>query len=267
MTAQKPPIHSYPFGIIGNCNFIALVDTHASIKWMCWPRFDSSFIFGSLLDPKGGVFSIAPPDSKVLGVQRYVENSNILVTRFTVTDGSFEVIDFAPRFRMNERFHKPLMLFRKVKILTGNPKVQIICNPTGQYGQVKPEVQLGSNHIRYENLEAPVRLTTNAPLTYIYQQRAFTLTEDLYFVLSWGIPLEGPLMSTFEDFLSRTIKYWQTWIEHCRLPQLFQHEVIRSALALKLHQYEDTGAIIASCTTSLPEIQGHEKCHTRSRSW
>ncbi|MCC2678242.1 MAG: glycoside hydrolase family 15 protein [Pseudobdellovibrio sp.] len=261
MTNLNSP-HTYPFGIIGNCNFIALVDTQASIKWMCWPKFDSSFIFGSLLDEKGGVFSIAPPDlANAKSSQRYLENTNVLVTRFHTDEGSFEVIDFAPRFRLHERFHKPLMLFRKIKILSGNPKVKIICNPTGDYGRIQPTVQTGSNHIRYESLEAAVRLTTNAPLTYVSQQRAFTLTEDLYFVLSWGIPLEGPIISTFEDFYKRTVDYWHTWVEHCRVPQIFQREVIRSALTLKLHQYEDTGAIIASCTTSLPEIQG------QGRNW
>lgn len=261
MTDQLSP-HTYPFGIIGNCNFIALVDTKASIQWMCWPRFDSSTIFGSLLDEKAGAFSIAPPDPETAKTsQRYLENTNVLVTRFHTDEGSFEVIDFAPRFRLHERFHKPLMLFRKVKILSGNPRIKIVCNPTGDYGRIQPTVQQGSNHLRYESLEAAVRLTTNAPLTFVSQQRAFTLTEDLYFVLSWGIPLEGPIVSTFEDFYKRTVDYWHSWVEHCRVPRLFQKEVIRSALTLKLHQYEDTGAIIASCTTSLPEIQG------QGRNW
>jgi GH15 family glucan-1,4-alpha-glucosidase len=106
-----------------------------------------------------------------------------------------------------------------------------------------------------------VRLTTNASLTYIQEEQPFTLEDDIYFVLSWGIPLEGPLETTFEDFFKRTENYWQKWIEHCHLPRVFQAEVIRSALALKIHQYEDTGAIIASCTTSLPEIP-HE-----GRNW
>ncbi len=243
--------------MIGNCNFSGLIDDRANIKWMCWPRFDSSFIFGSLLDEKkGGNFSICPPGDQYTSRQDYLENSNILITRFESAEGIFEVIDFAPRFYLNERFHKPLMLFRKVRKISGTPRVLVNCDPVGSYGEVKPEVHLGSNHIRYSGLEQPVRLTTNASLTLIQQQREFFLNEDLYFVLSWGIPLEGPLVHTFEDFLTRTKQYWQTWVRHCTLPKLFQKEVIRSALTLKMHQYEDTGAIIASCTTSLPEIDG-----------
>ncbi|PIS10751.1 MAG: glycosyl hydrolase [Bdellovibrio sp. CG10_big_fil_rev_8_21_14_0_10_47_8] len=252
--------HQYQMGIIGNCSFNALVDQHANIKWLCWPRFDSSFIFGSLLDEKkGGEYSISPADETYTSKQSYIVNTNVLVTRFESEEGVFEVTDFAPRFLLNERIHRPLMLFRKVRKISGSPRAIVKCRAVGSYGEMEADVQLGSHHIRYMNLEAPVRLTTNASLTYIQQQRPFAIAEDLYFVLSWGIPLEGPLLTTFEDFLTRTIKYWQTWVERCTLPQLFQKEVIRSALTLKLHQFEDTGAIIASCSTSLPEIPGEHR--------
>lgn len=247
----------YQLGLIGNCNFSALVDENAAIKWLCWPRFDSSFIFGSLLDEaKGGTFQITPSGKGQQIRQKYLSHTNIMSTEFETPDGSFEVIDFAPRFFLNERIHKPLMLFRKVRRISGSPRIEIRCQPVGDYGQKIPEVHLGSNHIRYSGLEEPVRLTTNASLSFVQQQRPFALTEDLYFVLSWGIPLEGPLVSTFESFLARTQQYWRTWVEHCTLPKIFQNEVIRSALVLKLHQFEDTGGIIASCTTSLPEIDG-----------
>lgn len=255
--------HKYEMGIIGNCSYTALVaQKDANIKWLCWPRFDSSFIFGSLLDDeKGGEFSVHPEDSSHHIHQEYMTNTNILSTRFECKDGVFEVIDFAPRFLLNDRYHRPSMLFRKIRKISGSPRMTVRCAPMGNYGEITPGVSLGSHHLRFNGLDETVRLTTNASLTYINEAKAFVLSQDLYFVLSWGIPLEGPLVTTFEDFLTRTKGYWQTWVERCGLPQMYQHEVIRSALTLKLHQYEDTGGIIASCTTSLPEIPGE------SRNW
>ncbi|MEK2688741.1 glycoside hydrolase family 15 protein [Bdellovibrio sp. GT3] len=257
MSVKTNPLnsHRYNLGLIGNCAYSGLVDQDANIRWLCWPRFDSSFIFGSLIDDeKGGEFSIKPATKDFKSTQEYIKNTNILCTRFETKDGAFEVIDFAPRFNLYERYHKPLMLFRKVKKLSGQPRINVKCHPVGDYGKKIPQRLMGSNHIRYEGLEQPVRLTTNASISYINEEKSFVVNDDLYFVLSWGVPFEAPLETTFEDFLKRTEKYWNTWVEHCHLPSVFQKEVIRSALALKLHQYEDTGAITAATTTSLPEI-------------
>ncbi|MBC7371817.1 MAG: glycoside hydrolase family 15 protein, partial [Bdellovibrionaceae bacterium] len=219
MNSQPLHAHRYNMGLIGNCAFSALVSTEAEVSWMCLPRFDSSFIFGSLLDSeKGGTFAIRPvasPGPAVRSSQTYLNNTNILCTRFESKEGIYEVIDFAPRFQLFERYHKPLMLFRKVKKISGNPRICVTCQPVGDYGRKTSSAQLGSNHIRYQGLEQEVRLTTNASLTYVQNQKEFALAEDLYFVLSWGIPLEGPLESTFEDFLSRTKNYWTTWVERC----------------------------------------------------
>ncbi|WP_413584064.1 glycoside hydrolase family 15 protein [Bdellovibrio sp. HCB274] len=257
MSVNTNPLHShrYNMGLIGNCAYTGLVDQEANISWLCWPRFDSSFIFGSLIDDeKGGEFSIKPASAGFKSTQKYIKNTNILCTQFEAEDGAFEVIDFAPRFNLYERYHKPLMLFRKVKKLSGQPRINVKCRPVGDYGKIIPNRLIGSNHIRYEGLEQPLRLTTNAPISYLTEEKSFVVNDEIYFVLSWGVPFEAPLETTFEDFFTRTEKYWKTWVERCHLPSVFQKEVIRSALALKLHQYEDTGAIIASCTTSLPEI-------------
>ncbi|MEJ0030437.1 MAG: trehalase-like domain-containing protein [Bacteroidota bacterium] len=53
--------HQYRMGLVGNCSYLAYIDEAAAVKWLCWPRFDSSFVFGSLLDSKvGGEFAITP---------------------------------------------------------------------------------------------------------------------------------------------------------------------------------------------------------------
>src|SRR6476661_1605277 len=96
--------HTYQSGIIGNCAYIAHVQKDTNISWLCWPRFDSSFIFGSLLDTKkGGSFSILP-DGEFTSTQRYIENTNVLETEITASDGKYKVTDFAPRFNLYDRF-------------------------------------------------------------------------------------------------------------------------------------------------------------------
>ena len=106
------------------------------------------------------------------------------------------------------------------------------------------------------NFDTQVRLTTNIPLTYIINNQPFILNDTCYLAFTYGVPLEAPLESTADDFLEKTTKYWLQWIKNTSIPNIFQDEIIRSALVLKLHQYEDTGAIIASGTTSLPEAPG-----------
>ena len=256
------PVHKYNMGIIGNCSYLAYIDTRADVKWMCMPRFDSSFLFGSLLDEeKGGHFYVRPTDETARSSQYYIPNTNVLCTEFKCRDGRFVVKDCAPRMRIHERQFRPLMLVRKIELLEGEPSVIISCQPRGDYGQTVPESVIASNHIRYLNLDQQVRLTTDAPLTYIQKEQAFVLDQDRYLVLTYGEPLEAPLQETADEFIRKTVEDWQSWIKSSYLPDIYQDAIIRSALVLKLHQYEDTGGIIASGSTSLPEF------HDSTRNW
>jgi len=224
---------------------------------MCWPRFDSSFIFGSLIDDeKGGEFSVGPVEAAAEYHQYYIENTNVLRTEVTVPDGKYVVTDFAPRFYQNDRYYKPLMLVRKIEPLQGNPRIKVECAPRGDYGKTVPTESQGSNHLRFLGLEGNIRLTTNIPLTYVMEDAAFVLNETKYFVLTYGPPLEAPLGATVETFLSRTVSYWRNWVKTTSINSFYQSLVIRSALVLKIHQFEDTGAIVAATTTSLPEAPG-----------
>ncbi len=243
--------------LIGNCAYQALIDEHANVVWLCWPRFDSSFVFGALLDAdQGGDFAVIPVGAEYTTEQSYIPNTNILKTVFRSSEGSFEVIDFAPRFRQYDRSFKPTMLMRRIRPLSGAPRLRIRVRPTVDYGRVEPESYAASNHLKWNIPGAALRLTTNVPLTYILESRPFVLERDCYLALTWGSPLEAPLEETVDSFLSRTKHYWERWVKHTSMPGVYQKEVIRSALALKLHQYEDTGAITAASTTSLPEEHG-----------
>lgn len=248
--------HLYETGIIGNCAFIAHIHKNTNVDWLCWPKFDSSFIFGGMLDPKlGGVFSILPSgdyESK----QYYLENTNILCTEIHSQHGHYRVIDFAPRFFQYERYYKPLMLVRKIEVISGRPLIKVICKPVEDYGQTLLHPYENSNHLEYRGMADPIRLTTDVPLTYIKEEKDFVLNDNKFLVLTYGTPLEAPLHNTMEDFLKKTTYYWRQWVQNTGIESSYQQQVIRSSLALKIHQYEDTGAIIAASTTSLPESPG-----------
>jgi GH15 family glucan-1,4-alpha-glucosidase len=242
-------------GLIGNCQFSALVERSGSIVWCCFPRFDSEPVFGRLLDDlEGGHCSVGAPDGR-MGVQRYIENTNVLETRFTTADGSFRVLDFAPRFLQLERSFRPTMIVRVIEPLEGTPRIRVACDPVLGFAKTAPRQERGSHHVSYQGYDQELRLTTDVPLTYL-GGAPFALTERRHVVITWGSPPQEALQPMCDRFLQETLRYWVRWVKHCSVPPVYQKEVIRSALALKLHCFEDTGAIIAATTTSIPEHGG-----------
>jgi len=249
----------YPLGLIGNCQASALIDQSGSISWLCLPRPDSPPVFGKILDDKGGHFSISPV-GLFRSQQTYKPNTNILITTFICEDGSeFQITDFCPRFEQHGRMYRPISIFRIVEPVKGNPLIQVSCRPVVGWEKESAFVMRGNSHVKYEIRGDVLRIATNMSLTYFTEETSFALQEKLYFGLTWGAGIEDDLGKVAHDFLERTTHYWHTWVKHCSIPTRFQQETIRSALTLKLHCYEDTGAILAALTTSLPEEIGKER--------
>lgn len=246
------------YGLIGNCQLSALVHKSGAIAWACMPRFDSPPVFASLLDENaGGHFTIGSADGSE-GVQRYLPNTNVLETRFQSGGSKFRVLDFAPRFIQYSRTFRPTQIVRIVEPLEGTPRIHVRCQPVLGWSRQPPQRDLGSHHITYHGFASQLRLTTDAPLSYL-DGEPFALSGKLHFILTWGTPVEEPLEPLCDRFLNETVQHWQQWVKQCDIPAQFQDEVIRSALALKLHCFEDTGAIVAAMTTSLPEAPNTER--------
>jgi len=242
-------------GLIGNGQFAAHVARDGNVVWCCLPRFDAEPVLAGLLDAaRGGRFQVGAAGGGA-GRQRYLPNTNVLVTEFEGAQGSFRVLDFAPRFEQHQRAFHPTQLFRVIEPIRGTPRVEVRCEPVlGWSGRPAGHVN-GSSHVRFEGYAAELRLTTDVPLSYLAGQ-PFALTGRRHLVLTWGAPIEEPLPQLADRFLMETVRYWQRWVKGCDIPASFQPEVIRSALTLKLHCFEDTGAIVAATTTSLPEFPG-----------
>ncbi len=260
---SHPQRHTYNLGIIGNCNYLAYINMQANVSWLCWPRFDSSFVLGSLLDGNlGGEFSITPVDLQNFSItQEYIPNTNILETTFESEKNSYKVVDFAPRFMEENKVFTPLCLVRKVVPIKGTPQLIIKCSPRYDYGQQNLSPIKKDESLSFEGLSHQLQLKSNASLHDIEHRIPITLSQALYFELTFDEKLKGSLTSRCEHYLQETTSYWQNWIRKSTLPSIYQEEVTRSLLTLKLHQYEPTGAIIAAGTTSLPE------CPNTERNW
>ncbi len=249
----------YDYGAIGNCQINALIKEDTSLDWLCVPRPDSPPAFARLLDPQGGHFSLAATAFKS-SHQEYLLNTNILTTEVECQDGSrFRVTDFCPRYLHHGRIYRPTTLIRILEPLSGSPQVTVKYFPVAGWSKDPLPISRGNSHLRSEYANDWLRLTTNASLLNVQEEKSFHLKEKTYFYLSWGPGLEGALADVCETALRKTQNYWQTWVMHCNVPTQFQKEVIRSALTLKLHCYEETGAILASLTSSLPEELGHNR--------
>ncbi|MBI2519977.1 MAG: glycoside hydrolase family 15 protein [Bdellovibrio sp.] len=251
----------YPYGLVGNCQISALISKKGSIDWLCLPRPDSDPVFGRLLDVDGGHFSISLATHDVdVTTQYYLANTNILITEIRGSNNErFRITDFCPRFEQYGRMFRPMSLFRIVEPISGSPFIRVSCKPITGWKKDEAKFIRGNSHVRFEFREDNLRLTTNMPLTYLCEESPFALKEKLYFGLTWSSAIEEDLIQVCERFFQHTQDYWKTWVKHCSIPSLFQAETIRSALALKLHCYEDTGAILAALTTSLPEEPGVER--------
>jgi GH15 family glucan-1,4-alpha-glucosidase len=242
--------------VIGNSIIGALVDRQASIVWACMPRLDGDPVFCNLLKPNNGErgFLDVQLDRLVASTQRYLGNTAILTTTLTDESGAaVEITDFMPRFKQYQRIFRPIMLVRRIVPASGNPRIRIRLRPLFGYGTVEPVVTLGSNHIRYQSPAGALRVTTDAPVNYIAQEVPFVLDEPVHLILSPDEPFAAAIPDTAREFLEKTEDYWNEWVRYLSVPYEWQQAVIRAAITLKLCSFEETGAIVAALTTSIPE--------------
>jgi len=222
------------------------------------PRMDSPPVFDALLDSADGLPLDGAMTVELEGLARseqaYDPGTAILRTRLYDDAGqSIEVVDFAPRFPHHGRMFRPAQLVRRLRPLAGHPRVRITVRPRGDWGATPPVLTRGSHHLRYLLPQITLRLNCSAPLTYVTDGTWFSLREPVALLLGPDETLVGGIDDTAREFEEQTALYWRHWTRRLAVPLEWQEAVIRAAITLKLCQYEDTGAIVAAMTTSIPE--------------
>ncbi len=261
------PISDY--AIIGDTQTAALISSHGSIDWLCFPYFDSPALFLRLLDDaQGGYCSVEPRQLKQIS-RRYLPRTAILETRFETASGVLVLTDFMP-IRKRREPHSTgddvVAEHRLVRILTcaeGEGEFSITIKPTFSFATERAEI-----------VESARGVALMGSQDYLHAQAPFPLQEQdgqIFAVARLRRGESAPLVLTHiapgqrchclapeevAEALARTRAYWEEWSDSCSYPGQYRDLVLRSAITLKLLTFEPTGAIVAAPTTSLPEEIG-----------
>jgi len=199
--------------LIGNGTIAALIDARATINWACFPRFDGDPMFCSLLKvtDDSGFFAVELTDCERTE-QQYLENTAILMTQlYDRHGGGIEVTDFAPRFGQHGRRFRPTMLVRRIRRLSGSPRLTLRLRPAYDNGASRPSLTWGSNHIRYVAPSQTLRLTTDASLTAILQETSFFLDDSITLLLGSDETVNEAASEVGRRFFEETAQYWREW--------------------------------------------------------
>jgi GH15 family glucan-1,4-alpha-glucosidase len=253
--------HNLDLALIGNGAIGLLVDAVGTIVWGCFPRFDGDPTFCALLDDavpgeERGIYAVELVD-RVSAEQSYVTNTAVLVTRLVDrAGGAIEITDCVPRFVQHGRVFHPVSHVRTIRRVAGNPRVVVRLRPAVGYGRAHPTVTAGSSHIRYVMPGITLRVTTNASLTAILEERPFFPGDAVTLLLGPDETVPSAVDEVARRFIEETVKYWRDWVRRLAIPFEWQSAVIRAAITLQQNAYDDTGAIVAAMTTSVPEAPG-----------
>ena len=255
-------------GAIGNGRVLALISPTTAIEWLCLPRFDSPSVFARILDrAEGGTFTLMPENGETAGKQQYLPNTNVLRTEFDDGTTAWEVIDFAPRVPQGLGVESPIEIIRYLRPLRGRPKVRVNFDPRPNYARCRAQIVPQGDGVEVQGCGVPVHLVSNVPMPFVLNGHPFSLDRPHWFALRCGALSSTPGIPDVQHLLGQTIAGWRAWAKTLALPTFAPNAVLRSALVLKLCTYEDTGAIIAAATTSIPEATGTERTWDYRYCW
>jgi GH15 family glucan-1,4-alpha-glucosidase len=245
------------YALIGDLRTTALVGRTGSVDWLCLPRTDSPACFAALLGTEEhGRWLICPSEPVSQVSRRYRDGTLILETDFHTENGAVRLIDFMPL-----RQGGAPQLVRIVEGLHGEVPMSMQFVARLDYGSLIPWVEPAADGIVALGGPNALHLSTTIEL---HDEDSTTVAEfaikegmrerlSLMWYPSYG---EQPAVEDPDSALARTDAWWREWSSQCTYSGEWRDEVLRSLITLKALTDEETGAIVAAPTTSLPEELG-----------
>lgn len=250
-------------GLIGDGATCALVARDGSIPWLCLPEFDSPPLLAGLLDAdRGGVFTMTPRGLRA-AEQRYLDESNVLVTELAGPDGVVELTDCLT-LRSGADLSELVPagrgeLLRVARVVGGTVELDVRLTPRGDVRVARSgggwrisrpagpdlELVLWCSHELEVSAQGSVGGTVR-----------LRSGEQLTVALHWSGTTRLLHRTDPARLVHQTAQAWRTWAGRLQYEGPQRGLVLRSALTLKLLDHVPSGAIVAAATSSLPEAIG-----------
>ena len=244
-------------GLIGDGATAALVARDGAVVWLCVPRFDSEPLFCSLLDAqRGGAFRIAP-QGLIESRQSYEPDSGVLVTELRGPTGLVRLTDCLT-LRSGADLGEDTAagrgeLLRSVVVLEGEVRLQVEIEPRGG-----ASVEAHGQGLRLRASRRPdldLRMLATVPLDGLRTTVDLQEAEQAHFILRWAgtghrRDFDPPAL------LQATLAGWRRWMGTLVYDGPQEPAVRRSVVTLKMLDFNETGALVAAPTSSLPENIG-----------
>lgn len=261
------------YGVIGNLRSVALVGNDGAIDWCCFPDADRASVFAAILDIKhGGRFQVSVPDAGV-GVQYYVKDTNILKTEFKIGSGKLTITDFMPLWGNISQCggsYAPDEIHRVIECEGEGMEIELEWSPRFDYARAPmkiKEIKKGwiakgrNDRMSLCNVDN-ARVIDEGYGPTLYALFKMGDGDKKVVITRWDTgDVNGELDKSIE-LMKRTAETWKNWthkeavIDAQKLAEEWLPFLVRSRLALKLMIHDDTGAMMAAPTTSLPEAIG-----------
>ncbi len=262
----KPPILSkgkmndqkIDHGFISNGYGAALISPSASVDWLTLPRFDSPPIFCSLLDDRLDYSFKMNFGKNATFSRRYVAGSLILETKVNTESGTARIRDLMPQSESAfMRYIKSTVPFR------------VSIKPTFEYGLINPSFYLKDGGAIFGDPTGKqafeIKFKWNTKITSVGRGEWSFQSGSGYILMLYSNDIgyglfskKGGVYSIPTEAMKSTVKYWESTKSCCPFdPPAWAKRAFDTSILVALGlMYRPSGAIIASPTTSLPEIIG-----------
>ncbi len=247
-------------GFLSDCHTAALTTPDGTIDWLCVPRFDGPALVSGILDPRGGGWTLEVEGARPAG-RAYVDDTLVLETLWRGTDTEVAVRDLLA-VRRSEKgetgLYREGLLLRIVECRSGSTSVRSRLDARPDFARAEPVWERVDGGLR----EASGPLLSGSPAPVLARDGVPEYRVELaegdtaVFALDY---LEGGRrigLGEGRALLRETLDAWREWSGRIGYDGVGATHVRRSALTLRGLLHEESGALIAAPTTSLPEWPG-----------